>query len=110
MVSSAGSREKIAEPCLDFDFRLRSCSRYSRLAAKLKNSAAYPVKISAMWTRIHPLRSNGFVNWGGCCPTAAENVSRNTSGNTKIPGDVVRYRMYTPVKNTIIRNASSDSE
>ena len=39
----------------------------------------------------------------------AETISKNTSGNTAIPGEAVLYRKYTTKKNAINKKASSDS-
>src|SRR3954451_16819612 len=80
------------------------------LAAKLRNSAAYPAKINATCATIHPLRSSCDVNSGGCCHTDAAKVRRKTSGNTKTPNAVVRYFAHTAKNSAMQRNASKDSE
>src|ERR1041385_6762288 len=92
------------------DFRPCSCSKYTRLATKLKNRAAYPAKIKVTWTMIHVFRKSGFENSGGCCPTLAAKVSKKTSGKTKMPKVVVRYFAQTARNATMLRKPSSDSD
>ena len=41
---------------------------------------------------------------------AEAKVSRKTSGNTNMPGVLVRYRQYTSRKPIMMTKASSDSE
>src|SRR5438067_2752077 len=80
------------------------------LATKLRNSAAYPAKISATCATIQPLRNNWEVNSGGCCPMEAAKASKKTSGKTKIPKAVVRYLAQTARNVAMHKNANNDSE
>src|SRR5208283_5433960 len=92
------------------DLRARSCTRYNRLAPKLRNSPAYPVKMSTTWTKIQPLRNSGDVKAIGFCPRAEANVRTNTMGNMTTPGETVRYPTKKIKKTTIARKARIDSE
>src|SRR5271157_5016252 len=92
------------------DLRARSCTRYSRLAPKLRNSPAYPVKMRTTWTKIHPLRNSGEVSVIGLCPTADANVSTKTMGKITTPGETVRYATKKMKNTTIAKKARIDSE
>src|SRR5579864_6459315 len=99
ITSSAGIRHSLG----DLLFSLRSCTRYNRLATKLRSSAAYPKKVSVTCANIQLVRSSGDESSADCSPMQAAKVRRNTNGKMKTPGDGVLYFSQKTRKKAMIR-------